>query len=62
MPGFMPGIHVFFPPMSPKRPAGAGRTQCLECGGDGNRGKFERAGLNYPCPDSEGAGYQLVGV
>src|SRR5229473_91523 len=24
------------------------------------RGKFERAGLNYPCPDCKGAGYQLV--
>jgi len=22
--------------------------------------KFERAGLNYPCPDCKGAGYQLV--
>jgi len=25
-------------------------------------GKFERAGLNYPCPDCKGAGYQLVNV
>jgi len=22
--------------------------------------KVERAGLNYPCPDCKGAGYQLV--
>jgi hypothetical protein len=36
--------------------------QCLECGGDGNREKFGRAGPNYPCPDSKGAGYQLVSV
>jgi hypothetical protein len=26
--------------------AGAGRMQCLECGGDGSWGKFERAGLD----------------
>src|SRR3981189_3677539 len=28
----------------------------------GLRGKCERAGLNYPCPDCKGAGYQLVNV
>jgi hypothetical protein len=42
--------------------AGAGRMRCLECGGDGNWGKFERAGLNFPGPNYKGAGYQLVSV
>lgn len=42
----------------------AGRIVCLECGGDGNWGKFapEIVGPDYRCPVCEGTGRQLVSV
>jgi hypothetical protein len=43
---------------------GAGRIKCLECGGDGNWGKFapELVGADAPCLDCKGTGWQLVSV
>jgi hypothetical protein len=43
---------------------GAGRIKCLECGGDGNWGKFapEIVGPDAPCVDCKGTGYQLVSI
>lgn len=43
---------------------GAGRIKCLECGGDGNWGKFapEIVGPDCKCVDCKGTGYQLVSV
>lgn len=43
---------------------GAGRIRCLECGGDGNWGKFapEIVGPDAPCIDCKGTGWQLVAV
>jgi hypothetical protein len=42
----------------------AGRIVCLECGGEGNWGKFapEIVGPDYPCPVCKGAGLQLVSI
>ena len=43
---------------------GPGRIRCLECGGDGNWGKFapEIVGGDCPCVDCKGTGYQLVSI
>ena len=42
----------------------AGRIVCLECGGDGNWGKFapEIVGADFRCVACKGTGYQLVTV
>ncbi|WP_187435935.1 hypothetical protein [Bradyrhizobium hipponense] len=44
--------------------AGAGQIRCLECGGDGNWGKFapEIVGPNCKCIDCKGTGAQLVSI
>jgi hypothetical protein len=43
---------------------GAGRIRCLECGGDGNWGKFapEIVGPDFKCVDCKGTGWQFVSV
>lgn len=43
---------------------GAGEIRCLECGGDGNWGKFapEIVGIDAPCVDCKGTGRMLVSV
>lgn len=43
---------------------GAGEIQCLECGGDGNWGKFapEIVGPDCACVDCKGTGRQLVTI
>jgi hypothetical protein len=44
--------------------AGAGEIHCLECGGDGNWGKFapEIVGIDCKCLDCKGTGRLLVSV
>lgn len=43
---------------------GAGEIDCLECGGDGNWGKFapELVGAAAECIDCKGTGRQLVSI
>lgn len=43
---------------------GAGEIRCLECGGDGNWGKFapEIVGPDCTCVDCKGTGRQLVSI
>ena len=43
---------------------GAGRIKCLECGADGNWGKFapEIVGPDFKCPAWKGTGWHLVSV
>ncbi|WP_156436074.1 hypothetical protein [Bradyrhizobium pachyrhizi] len=42
----------------------AGEIACLECGGDGNWGKFapEIVGADYPCNDCKGTGRMWVSL
>jgi len=42
----------------------AGRIVCLECGGDGNWGKFapEIVGHDFACPVCKGAGFELISI
>jgi hypothetical protein len=44
--------------------AGAGQITCLECGGDGNWGRFapEIVGIDMLCVQCKGTGCQLVSV
>ncbi len=46
------------------RGCGAGEIVCLECGGDGNWGKFapEEVGPEFTCPDCKGKGRMLVSI
>lgn len=43
---------------------GAGEIACIECGGDGNWGKFapEIVGEDFACPVCKGTGRQLVSI
>lgn len=43
---------------------GAGRIGCIECGGDGNWGKFapDIVGREFECPVCKGTGHQLVSI
>jgi hypothetical protein len=43
---------------------GAGIIKCLECGGDGNWGKFapEIVGPDCPCVECKGTGYRLISI
>lgn len=43
---------------------GAGRIRCIECGGDGNWGKYapEIVGKDCPCVECKGSGLTYVSI